>query len=254
MYKRQAQGSGEIDIYTTTNNDSNIAGDLVTVKTAVNLKTQTFSVWAKVKKTEGGNLDDTPFSDENLLIRDMPFYQNAVSLRGISWKATANNESKFSAGSGSWVTRIQVDKGYFPVSGTVDVGVKTVSLMKNGSVIYTAAAADGQIRFPQVASGTYDVAVEYNDRYVEPENQSKTVTVAEAEKTDFNLSSVKVDDRARNVSGTVDAGVQSVTLTNQSDQKSCEGVIDCASNTIVFQYLLPGIYDCLLYTSDAADD
>lgn len=240
------EGSNETAIVVTKPGDKTYAGDLVSVKAVANLKTQTLSLWAKVKKSHGGSLNETPMSDENLLLRDIPFFTEVTAIRGLSMKIYSNDGNAIEYGCGSWVTRIQVDKGCYPVSGTVDMGVKTVFLMKNGNVIYTAAAADGQIRFPQVASGTYDVAVEYNDRYVEPENQSKTVTVAEAEKTDFNLSSVKVDDSARNVSGTVDAGVQSVTLTSQSDQKSCEGVIDRASNTIVFKYLLPGTYDVLV--------
>ena len=71
-------------------------------------------------------------------------------------------------------------------------------------------------------------------------------TVTAAEKTDFHLTSVKVDDSARKISGTVDEGVQEVTLIAQADKKTYEGLIDSATNTISFQYLLPGIYDVLI--------
>ena len=195
MYAVDAQGnklegSNEVPIVVTKPGNKGYAGDLVTVKASINLKTQTLSLWAKVKKSHGGSADETAMAEKDLLLRDIPFYTNVESLRGLALKIHANNGKTIEYGTGAWVTGIKLDKDYYPVSGTADAGIKAVSLLKNDSVIYSAQTADGKIQFPRVAAGTYDVEVTYHDRYVASENQPNTLTWTIIKKVDRGMRKI----------------------------------------------------------------
>lgn len=227
------------------------AGDLVYYKAKINMVDHTISTWSAVRMTEGGTYTEVPASDDNILIADLPFYDDSVtSFTGVTHKATTAyaDGSGFRYGGGNWITKIRVDEynpnATYSVSGATDTGVTAVTLNQSGEVKYNGEfnSEHNTVTFSAVKPGVYDIAVTYANGYEAAFGASASARVEESDVTDLKITSSLIPLNLYTVSGATDKHVTKATL-NQEGQVRFIGVFNEEHTAVTFADVPDGTYD-----------
>ncbi|MEG2669863.1 MAG: metallophosphoesterase, partial [Oscillospiraceae bacterium] len=216
------------------------AGDLIYVKSEINLKDHTFSAWAVPRMSEGGVYVETPASDANLLAKDVPFFDNTITeFSGVSYNVLASAPT-INYSCGAWLRNLSVKPNTYTVTGVKDINVTGVKL-KQGTLEYDGAISGENVTFTNVLSGTYDVVATYASGYEASGLATLTVVVPSENMTGLNFTSRAISATAKEVSGITDANVKTADLYN-AEQLVAIGKFNPERTNVSFGKVEPGTY------------